>query len=454
MENQANVLLEGSIRRGILKFAFPIFLGSLFQQLYNMADALIVGNFAGDTALAAVTSVGSIVFLFVGFFTGMYQGMGVVIARYFGAKDQVNIRKSVCTAVVFGAISGVFLSLVGVLASNIIVKMVDTPAEVYQESVTYLKIYFCGSLFTAFYNTTCGICRALGDSKRPVHYLIIASIVNVILDIIFVGGLQWGVSGAAFATVIAQATSAGFCIYRVTHLGNNSIIIKKIKEDYDGNLLKQMINVGFPTGVQNSVISFANVVVQANINAFGTAVMAGNGAYSKLQGMVFLPIEALGMANTNFISQNLGANQVERVKKGAKFAVTFACVSVEIIGVFAFIFAPQLIAMFGGGAESIAVGVMKIRIDAFFYCFLAYAHSVAAVMRGAGRAKVPMFIMLGIWCVMRVIYIETAMHFTDQVQYVFYAYPLTWVTSCILFYLSYRTLKISWDEKVKNQALA
>lgn len=445
MSNQAYALLEGSVSKGILKFAFPIFLGSLFQQLYNMADAIIVGNFAGDVALAAVTSTGSIVFLFVGFFTGMYQGMGVVIARYFGAGDKENIRKSVCTAVIFGMLSGVVLSLVGMLGSRFIVNWVDTPAEVYQQSVTYLRIYFCGTVFTAIYNTTCGICRALGDSRRPVYYLVVASLVNVVLDLIFVGYFSWGVSGAAFATVLAQATSATLSFRKLRNLEENSFQVGRVKEDFDVKLLKQMVNIGFPTGVQNSVISFANVVVQSNINSFGTVVMAGNGAYAKLQGMVFLPIESLGMATTTFISQNIGANQMQRVKKGASFGVVFACISVELMGVFAYLFAPQLIGLFGGGAEAVAVGVMKIKTDAAFYCFLAYAHVVSSVMRGAGKPKIPMYIMLGIWCVMRVIYIETVMYFTNDVQYVFYAYPLTWVTSFFLFLYHYRKLRKSWD---------
>ncbi len=447
MNNKAYALLEGSIGKGLLKFAFPIFLGSLFQQLYNMADAVIVGNFAGDVALAAVTSTGSIVFLFVGFFTGMYQGMGVIIAKYFGAGDKINIRKSVCTAVIFGMISGLALSICGLFGSRVVVGLVDTPAEVYGQSVAYLRIFFCGTVFTAIYNTTCGICRALGDSKRPVYYLIIASIVNVILDIIFVGYLGMGVSGAAFATVLAQATSAVLSFRKLRNLGENSFVIGQVGQDFDMSLLKQMVNIGFPMGVQNSVISFANVVVQANINSFGTTVMAGNGAYTKLQGMVFLPIEAFSMATTTFISQNIGANQMERVKRGATFGVTLACISVEVMGVIAYIFAPELIGLFGGGEEAIAVGVMKIRTDAVFYCFLAYAHVVSSVMRGAGKPKIPMFIMLGIWCVMRVIYIETIMYFTNDVQYVFYAYPLTWVTSFFLFWYQYRKLRKSFDNQ-------
>lgn len=446
MNHNANALLEGSVRKNLLKFAFPIFLGSLFQQLYNMADALIVGNFAGDTALAAVTSTGSIIYLFVGFFTGMYQGMGVVIARYFGAKDQLNVRRSISTAVVFGCASGILLSICGVLTAKGIINLVDTPAEVYEESVIYLRVYFSGICFMAIYNTMCGICRAIGDSRRPVYYLIVASIVNVVLDFIFVGWFQMGVQGAAMATVIAQAVSAVLSFYRLYHLAEHSFSLRRVREDFDINLMKQMISMGLPTGIQNSVIAIANVVVQSNINSFGTIVMAGNGAYLKLQGVVFLPIESLGMATTTFISQNIGADQYERVKKGAHFGVVFACTSVTIIGIVIYIIGAQLIGVFGCGEESIAVGVMKIHIDALFYCFLAYAHMVASIMRGAGKAKVPMFIMLGIWCVMRVIYIETVMHFTHEVQYVFYAYPITWITSCVLFYLSYRKLRKSWKQ--------
>ncbi|MFI3170816.1 MAG: MATE family efflux transporter [Eubacteriales bacterium] len=442
-------LLEGSIRKSILLFAFPIFLGSLFQQLYNMADALIVGNFAGDDALAAVTSTGTLIFLFIGFFGGMYQGMGVVIARYFGAKDKVNVRKAICTAVIFGVLSGVVLSISGVLGARTIVEMVGTPSEIYEDSVAYIRIYFMGALFTAIYNTMCGICRALGDSKRPVHYLVVASIVNVILDVVLVGIFGMAVRGAAIATVLAQGTCAALSWYRLMNLEENSIRIQHLKRDYNWSLLKQMIQIGLPTGVQNSVIAFANVVVQSSINSFGTVVMAGTGTYSKLQGIVFLPIEAFSMALTNFVSQNLGAGCVERVKKGAAFGVLLSCISVEVIGILAFVFAPTLIGAFGGGADVIAVGAMKLHIDALFYCFLAYAHTVSSIMRGAGKAKTPMFIMLGIWCVMRVAYIELVMYFTNSLTLVFWAYPLTWMTSFILFFLAYRKLRLSFDKMIR-----
>lgn len=431
-------LMEGSIRKSMMWFAFPIFLGNLFQQLYNMADAIIVGNYAGDIALAAVTSTGTLVFLFTGFFIGMYQGMGVVIARYYGAKDEKSVKDAINTAVIFGALSGIVLLVCGVMFSRLIVELVGTPTEVYGQAVTYLRVFFVGSFFTALYNTMCGICRALGDSKRPLYYLVVASIVNVILDFIFVGGFGMGVVGAALATVLAQGISAVLSYYRLTHLEDYSFEWKLMRDNFSANLLKQMISIGLPSGIQNSVIGFANVVVQASINSFGTVVMAGNGAYFKLQGLVFLPIESFSMAITTFVSQNIGAGQIERVRKGARFGVIFACSSAEILGVIAILTAPFLIGMFGSGADAVAVGVMKIYIDAIFYWFLAYAHSVSAVMRGAGHAKSPMFIMLGIWCVMRVIYIQCVMYFTNDVFYVFLAYPITWITSGVLFLLAYR----------------
>lgn len=448
MNTQEKSLVEGNVKVVMLKFALPIFLGSLFQQLYNMADALIVGNFAGDLALAAISSTSTIVFLFMGFFIGMYQGMAVLIARFFGAEDHVNVRKSVCTAVVFGICSGVFLTVCGVLFSQMVVNMVGTPDEVYQDSVIYLRFYFAGAVFTAIYNTMCGICRSLGDSRRPLYYLAIASVINVILDLIFVASWGMGVKGAAIATVIAQAISALLSYYRLRRLEEYSFAIRNVPEDFDANLLKQMVRIGIPTGVQNSVIALANVVVQSSINSFGSIVMAGTGAYTKLQGIIFLPIEAFGMASTTFVSQNLGARQFKRVKAGARFGVTVACVSAEVMGIIAFIFAPSIIGIFGGGVEAVAVGALKLRVDALFFFFLAYAHSVSGVMRGAGRAKTPMLIMLGVWCVIRVLYIKGVMFFTDDVIFVFWAYPITWVLSGGMFFTAYRNLKKSLDKEI------
>ncbi len=215
MDHVENPLITGDIRKTILKFAFPIFLGSLFQQFYNMADAVIVGNYAGDSALAAVTSTGTIIFLFIGFFIGMYQGMGVVIARYYGAKDQGNVKKAIDTATIFGAISGVFLTILGISCSSIIIELVGTPEEVYQQSVTYLRVYFMGALFLVLYNTICGICRALGDSRRPLYYLMAASLTNNVLDILFVGVCGMGVAGAGLATAMAQGVSTILALHRL-----------------------------------------------------------------------------------------------------------------------------------------------------------------------------------------------------------------------------------------------
>ncbi len=442
-------LLTGGIRTNILKFAFPIFLGSLFQQFYNMADALIVGNYAGDTALAAVTSTGSIIFLFMGFFGGLYQGMGIVIARYFGAGEVNIVNRSIGTAVLFSIFSGIFLILVGTLLTSTIVDLVGTPASVYEDSVNYLRVFFMGSLFTAVYNAICGIFRALGDSKRPLYYLIAASLTNIVLDIIFVGYMGMGVVGAGLATVIAQGLSAGLAISKLLRMkGLYTFSFRNLC--WDTMLLKKMINIGLPSGVQNSVIAFANVIVQSNINSFGPVAMAGTGAYNKLQGFIFLPIEAFSMATTTFVSQNIGARNYKRILRGSSFGLRFSCTSAQILGILAIIFATDLIGIFGGGLESVRIGTQKIYIDALFYACLAYSHTVSSILRGAGRAKTPMLIMLGIWCVLRVTYIQIATTLTDDIVYVFYAYPMTWILSAVLFWVSYKKLRKKFTQELEN----
>ena len=434
-------LTEGSIPKKIIGFAIPLFLGQLFQQFYNMADSLIVGNFLGDEALASVTSTGSLIFLLVGFFNGTAMGAGVVISRYFGAKEYDKVRIAVHTDVAFGIISGILMSIIGVVFTPHILRLMGTPPEVLPNSIMYLRVYFCGSLAVILYNVCMSILQAVGDSKRPLYYLVFSSIVNIVLDLIFCGVFRLGVGFAALATIISQFLSLILCMGR----------LMKVKEVYQIHLrevglqpkmLKQIISIGLPSGMQNSIISVANIVVQSNINAFGTAAMAGCGSYSKIEGFGFLPITCFSMALTTFVGQNLGAKQYERVKKGAIFGIVCAILLAETVGICIYTFAPKLVGLFGGEAEVVAYGVLQGRTVTLFYFLLSFSHASAAIMRGAGKSTVPMFVMLISWCAIRITYITIVAKLFNNIQFVFLAYPITWSISSVIF-LVY-LLKADW----------
>ncbi|MBC5630687.1 MATE family efflux transporter [Clostridium sp. NSJ-6] len=450
MESKKISLIEGNAKIGMLKFAFPIFLGQVCQQLYNVVDAIVVGNYVGQNALAAVTSTGALIFLLVGFFGGMFSGVGVIISRYFGANDEKKIKKAVGTAVSFGLISGTILTIVGTLLTPTLLRLMGTPDNVFQDSSIYIRTYFTGILFVVMYNTACGIFQAVGDSKRPLYYLVISAVINVVLDILFVGFFNMGVIGAAIATVISQGTSAFLAFFRLARIDSiYKVTLKGIC--IEKSILKGMINIGLPSGIQNSVIAFANVVVQSSVNAFGAVVMAGNGAYIKLEGFAFIPVTAFSMAITTFVSQNIGAENFDRVKDGARFGIIFSCVCAELIGLVIFVLAPYLISIFGNNPEVIAVGTQRAHLNALFYFLLSFSHCISGVLRGAGRSKIPMLTMLICWCVIRVSYIKIATYFINNVAVVFWAYPITWFLSSTVFLIYYK--KSNWLEDCKNKML-
>lgn len=450
MDTKKISLTEGNAKIGILKFAFPIFLGQVCQQLYNVVDAIVVGNYVGQNALAAVTSTGALIFLLVGFFGGMFTGAGVIISRYFGAKDSKKVKKAVGTAVSFGLISGTILTIIGTLFTPFILRLMGTPDSVFNDSSIYIRTYFIGIIFVVMYNVACGIFQAVGDSKRPLYYLVISAIINIILDIVFVGFFNMGVIGAAIATVISQGTSAFLAFFRLARIDSiYKVTLKGIC--LEKKILKSMINIGLPSGVQNSVIAFANVIVQSSINSFGASVMAGNGAYIKLEGFAFIPVTAFTTAITTFVSQNIGAEKFDRVKEGSRFGIAFSCICAEIIGVVIFVLAPYLISIFGDNPDVIAVGAQRAHLNALFYFLLSFSHCVSGVLRGAGRSKIPMLTMLTCWCVIRVSYIKIATHLLNDIAVVFWAYPITWFLSTVVFIIYYK--KSNWLEDCKNKIL-
>lgn len=441
---QKTLMTEGNILKILIRFALPLFLGNLFQQLYNTVDSLVVGHFCGDNALAAVSSSGSLCFLIVGFFQGVFIGASVIISRRYGARDQEGVDRAVHTTVVFSLAAGVLLTILGVCFTPTILRWMGTPDNVMPNSVLYFRIYCSGLLALVLYNTANGIFQALGDSRHPLLYLIVSSLVNVVLDLLFVAVFRWGVAGAALATLLGQALSAalGFA-----HLMSGKFVVcvslRKLRPDFP--LLGQVLHMGLPSGVQNSVIAIANLVVQSNINAFGDSAMAGCGSYSKVEGFVFLPITCLTMAMTTFVSQNLGARRLDRVRQGARLGLLLTVSLAELVGVICVVFAPQLIGLFSSTPEVTAFGIRQARVESLFFCLLGFSHGSAAILRGAGRAVTPMAVMLAIWCVFRICYITLMVRLIPDITVIFTAYPVTWFLSSVLFSVS--LLRGRWLEQ-------
>ncbi len=429
-------MTKGSITKSLITFAIPLFFGQLLQQLYNVVDSIVVGNVLGKEALAAVSTTGSLIFLMVGFINGLFMGNSVIIGKRYGAGEYEGVSIASHTGIAFAILMGIVMTVWGYFFTPMLLKWMGTPADVMPRSVLYFKIYFLGGLGNILYSACCGVFQAMGDSKRPLYYLIVSTVLNTILDISFVKFLGFGIGGAALATVIAQFVSAILAFVKLTRVdGPHRIFISKLR--MDKTTLVKELKIGFPTGIQNSVIAIGNVVVQSNINAFGSVAMAGCGSYFKLEGFVFLPITCMCMALTTFVSQNLGAGEIKRVKKGTVIGSAIGISCAEIIGVIVFAFAPVLLRMFSSDAEVLTIGTTQARTESLFYCLLALSHCLAGIYRGAGKTTVPMIVMLSSWCLLRITYITIIVRLIPIVNVIFWAYPLTWSVSSVVFIIYY-----------------
>ena len=420
----------------IASFALPVFLSQLFQQFYNTIDSLVVGRVHGTEALAAVSSSGTLIFLMISFFVGTSMGAGIVISKYYGAKDYERVSRAVHTNICLGIICGVILTIVGVVLTPTFLRWMGTDPDVMPDATAYFRYYFAGAIAIVLYNNCKGVMNALGDSRRPLYYLIISSVTNVLLDLLFIAVFRWGVWAAAFATTLSQALSVVLCIIHLSKKGTlYQLQLSKLRIDKES--LGEIVRYGLPAGVQNSVIGFANVIVQTNINSFTKIATAAYGTYAKIEGFAFLPITSFTMALTTFTGQNLGAGLYDRAKKGSRFGIISAVVLAEAIGLVIWLAAPFLIGLFSDDPAVIELGTKQARIESLFFCLLAFSHAVAAVCRGAGKVFVPMSVMLAVWCVLRITYITIMMHYVHEIQYIYWAYPITWGISSIIYLFYY-----------------
>ena len=433
-KKKTRLMTEGSIWKSILLFSVPLILGNLLQQLYNTADSIIVGNFVGSNALAAVGSSGSPIFLLIGFSQGIAVGAGVVVAQYLGAKDREDAQQAVHTALALAVLLGLILTIGGILVSRALLTAMDTPAEVLGDAVTYMQIYFGGVLFSVVYNMAAGILNAAGNSQRSLLYLGIASGTNILLDLVLIAGLRMGVAGAAIATDISQLVS---CVLALRFL-------MRVQDDYrvtareirvHGKMAVRIIKVGLPTGIQNMVISLSNILVQASVNGYGAAAMAGFAAYMKVDGFNILPIMSFSMAATTFVGQNFGAGQIDRVKKALWVTMALSFVYTVITGTLLLLAQDPIMHLFTGDETVVAFGRQAMHYFCPFYWLLGILHGLAGTVRGTGKSVPPMVVLLVSLCLFRIVWIRFALSAFQGIDGVFILYPVYWALGAVLMIL-------------------
>ena len=433
-KKKSQLMTEGSIWKNILLFSIPLILGNMLQQLYNTADSIIVGNFVGSNALAAVGSSGSPIFLLIGFSQGIAVGAGVVVAQFLGAKDKEGAHISVHTALALSAILGAILTVCGIAVSRVMLEAMNTPAEVLEDAVTYMRLYFCGVLFSVVYNMAAGILNAAGNSKRSLLYLGVASITNIILDLVFIAGLKMGVAGAAIATDISQLVSCILSLRFLTRVDEDyRVTAKEVR--VNKKMAGRIIKVGLPTGIQNMVISLSNVLVQVSVNGYGAAAMAGFAAYMKVDGFNILPVLSFSMASTTFVGQNFGAGKIDRVKKGAFVTLGMCIIYTILTGVLLLTFQDPIMRLFTSDAEVVAYGKMNMLYFCPFYWLLGILQGLAGTVRGTGKTVPPMVVLLVSLCLFRIVWIQFALPLFAGIEGVLLVYPVSWAVGAVLMVL-------------------
>lgn len=446
-----NDLTEGSIWKGILFFAVPIMLSNLFQQLYNAIDSAVVGKFAGGDALAAVGSTGPLINLFVGLFLGIATGTGVIYAQYYGARNKRRLNEVINTAMILSVIGGIFLTVVGIALSPMMLRIMHSPENVIGLSVTYLRIYFSGVIVMLIYNVGAGIIRAGGDSRRPLYYLVCSGILNLILDLIFVVCFKMGVSGAAWATVIAQSFSAVLVIVHLMRMSDGySLKINKII--FSREIAVKIINIGVPCGLQGVMFNISNMIVQTKFNDFGSVAMAGCAAYEKIDGFLYMPMNAIGLAISTFVGQNIGAGKHERIKKGVRVSIILAVLLTVVFSSIVILTGNSLMDIFTNDSEVKRFGVlMMICISPFTFthCF---TEVLGGAIRGAGAALQVLIITAINICVFRIIWLLVLFGDKTNIIYVYLCYPSSWTLCSLCFIIYY--LKGNWlNKKVERESI-
>lgn len=446
-------MTTGSVYGHLIRFMLPLLAGNIFQQLYNMVDTWVVGNFVSNEAFSAVGSVGPITFMLIGFFMGLSNGAGVIVSQYFGAGEKKQVEKTVHTALLLTVIMGVVITVLGLILTPYMLTFMQTPEEVVPEAATYLTIYFGGVFGLMLYNVCSSILQAVGNSLLPFLALLVCAVLNTVLDLYFVIELNMGVAGVAWATIIAQFVSAAVVL--IALMRTRSCVrfhFKKLAIHMD--VLGRILRVGLPAAIQMAVTSFSNVFVQSYINYFKADVMSGWTAYNKIDQLLVLPAKSIGLATTTFVGQNLGAGQEKRARQGMLTGLILALGTAVLLGAPSVIFAEPLVGFFNPKAEVIAYGASFLTMLTPFYACMCVNQVMSGALRGSGNSKAPMYIMLGSYVVFRQIYLYiVANYISNTVMPIAFGYPAGWIVCCtvmVIYYLRHPLKAVNMKNKTPD----
>ena len=441
-------IVEGVIWKQLLIYFFPILLGTFFQQLYNTVDAVVVGNYLGKEALAAVGgATGTIINLLVGFFVGLSSGATVVISQYFGSGDEEGVSRAVHTSIALSLAGGIFLTFVGIFGARWALEMMGTTADVIGGAADYMRIYFAGVIMNLLYNMSSGILRAIGDSRRPMIYLIICCLVNIVLDILFVGFMHMGVAGAAIATISSQAVSAILTMRALMRTEEcYKFVIKKLRVDFP--LLGRILRIGFPAGIQSMMYSISNLLIQANINALGTDTMAAWTAFGKVDSIIWMVMGAFSVSVTTFVGQNWGAGKVDRVKTSIRTGMVVELLSTFIMSGVILLTGQHLIRLFTQDEGVIAISLMIMHCNVPLYASFVPIDLLSGGMRGMGNSLAPMLIICFGVCIFRVVWLFTAVPLNNNIITIVLSYPISWILTSIVMIIYY----LHWSKKAGLRA--
>lgn len=437
MSTKVVSMTEGKIWKKLLLFSIPLMMGSFFQQLYNTADSIIVGNYVGKEALAAIGATDNLINTFIGFFMGLSTGAGIIISQYFGAKDEKNVQIAVNTTIGLTFVMSVICTVCALGFRTQMLKLMNTPAEVFVQADAYLRIYFLGVTGLLFYNMGAGILRAVGDSRRPLYFLIFSAVLNIVLDLIFVAGFSLGVEGAAYVTVISQGASAVLVMIVLSReRASYRVVWNRIR--LNPEMIGKIVRVGLPMALQSAVVSFSNVFVQSYINHFGVAAMAGWSAYGKVDKFCLLPIQSLSLGLMTFVGQNYGAKRYDRIRKGIRTGLTM-CFGIAICMIILInLFAESLVSMFIQSPDVVKFGTLFIHIEMPFYLALCVNSVYDSTLRGIGMTKGPMLIMMTNSILFRQIYLFVVSRVSESMIPIVLGYPLGWILCSVMLVLYYK----------------
>ncbi len=443
-------LTEGSMLPLIIKFALPILVGQIFQNLYNSVDAMVVGHFVSTEALAAVSSSSDISTLLVGFFTGLSAGAGVLFSRAFGGKDYKKLHDCIHTALAFAIVVGVAMAVTGVIISPLLLKIVSCPDDVWPEAIKYLRVYLTGIIFTSVYNIGAGVLRAVGDTKDPFRYLLISGITNIVLDLLFVVVFDWGVMGVAAATIIAQLISMVLVLHNMLTTADVYKVEPKALR-MDKAILREILDLGLPAGIQTSITAISNLFFQGYVNAFGSSAMAGFGAAKKIDRFVSMSSMSIGLTATTFVSQNLGADREKRAFRGIGVCFVLSAAVTCTMAALSYFFAESVSMAFTTDSAALKYSVMMIHCMMPYYICQVAMQVFSQATRGFGHSRAVMVLSVAGMVGMRQLYLFVITHLTEGVDYIFFGYPIGWIFAALftlIFFL--RRIYIPYRRKPRS----